>query len=157
LGNWLCIPADVSRLNEQIELTGWGWAILGIDCDHRNHAKIDASALRVGESMASHENDQAESVAFLSDASSYGVAGPVEVHQTHGSFVFLARDHAYKLKQAVKFPYMDYSTPARRRAMCERELVVNKRMAPMLYEAVRSVVNDEGKWRFGLVEDEKEV
>lgn len=107
--------------------------------------------------MESHAGDQTETVAFLSDAKSYGIDGPVEIHQTHGSFVFLAGQYAYKLKRAVKFSYMDYSTPARRRAMCERELDVNRRMAPMLYESVRSVGNDGDTWRLAGPDEERAV
>ena len=101
--------------------------------------------------------DQSATVAFLSDAKSYGVDDPVQVLRTHGSFVFLAGDRAYKLKRAVQFPYMDYSTPARRRRMCECELVVNQRMAPMLYESVRSIVKNGAEWRFGSPDDDKAV
>ena len=79
-------------------------------------------------------DDQTETLAFLGDPRSYGLAGEtVEQHSTHGSFVFLAGDRAYKLKRAVHFPYMDYSTVARRKAMCERELAVNHRLAPEIY------------------------
>jgi len=80
-------------------------------------------------------DDQTETIAFLSKPESYGLARgeAVEQHATHGSFVFLAGDRAYKLKRAVKFPYMDYSTVERRKAMCERELAVNRRLAPELY------------------------
>jgi aminoglycoside phosphotransferase family enzyme/predicted kinase len=80
-------------------------------------------------------DDQTETTAFLSMPESYGLAHgeKVEQHATHGSFVFLAGDRAYKLKRAVKFPYMDYSTVERRKAMCERELAVNRRLAPELY------------------------
>ena len=80
-------------------------------------------------------DDQAETIAFLSKPESYGLARgeKIERHETHGSFVFLAGDRAYKLKRAVKFPYMDYSTVEHRRAMCERELAVNRRLAPELY------------------------
>ena len=80
-------------------------------------------------------DDQTETLAFLSKPESYGLARgeKIERHETHGSFVFLAGDRAYKLKRAVKFPYMDYSTVERRSAMCERELAVNRRLAPELY------------------------
>lgn len=108
-------------------------------------------------SMEQTAADQSATVAFLSDAKSYGINDAVQVLGTHGSFVFLAGDRAYKLKRAVRFPYMDYSTPARRRRMCERELVVNQRMAPILYESVRSIVKDGAKWRFGSTDDEKAV
>jgi uncharacterized protein len=117
----------------------------------------DAGILAGRTSMEQTRDDQSATVAFLSDAKSYGVEDPIQVHQTHGSFVFLAGGHAYKLKKAVKFPYMDYSTPARRRRMCERELVVNRRMAPALYESVLSVVKDKTEWRFGSPDDVKAV
>ncbi len=80
-------------------------------------------------------DDQTETIAFLSKPESHGLARGecVEQHTTHGSLVFLAGDRAYKLKRAVKFPYMDYSTVERRKAMCARELAVNRRLAPELY------------------------
>jgi aminoglycoside phosphotransferase family enzyme len=84
---------------------------------------------------------QTEIMAFLSKPETYGFGGePVEVHTTHGSVVFLAGAFAYKLKRAVHFPYMDYSTLARRKAMCEAELDVNRRLAPELYLDVRPVI-----------------
>lgn len=95
-------------------------------------------------------HDQAEVIAFLSSPTSYGLTEPVLRHQTHGAIVFLAGDRAYKLKRAVRFPYMDYSTADRRRAMCERELAVNRRTAPELYLEVRAVVRTpDGTLRFG--------
>src|SRR5262249_7069896 len=54
--------------------------------------------------------------------------------------VFLAGERAYKLKRAVRFPYLDYSTVERRRAMCEAELAINRRTAPSLYLEVRAII-----------------
>jgi len=86
-------------------------------------------------------DEQAATVAFLSTPEAYGLRhGPIARHATHGSIVFLAGERAYKLKQAVKFPYMDYSTAARRKAMCEAELAVNRRLAPEIYIGVEPVV-----------------
>jgi aminoglycoside phosphotransferase family enzyme/predicted kinase len=80
---------------------------------------------------------QRDVIEFLSRPGTYGTAvAEVERIDTHGAVVFLAGARAYKLKRAVRFPYMDYSTPARRRAMCEAELTINRRTAPMLYESV---------------------
>ena len=88
---------------------------------------------------------QRDVVAFLSSPSSYGPeVRSVERCQTHGSIVFLAGDRAYKLKRSVRYPYMDYSTPDRRRAMCERELAVNRRTAPSLYLGVQPIVRTKG-------------
>ena len=55
--------------------------------------------------------DQSEVIDFLGRAASYGLTGTVERVETHGAIVFLAGDRAYKLKRAVKFPYMAYSPP----------------------------------------------
>ena len=63
--------------------------------------------------------DQSEVIAFLSAESTHGGA-PVEVIETHGALVFLAGSRAIKLKRAVWFPYMDFSTLARRRTACWR-------------------------------------
>jgi aminoglycoside phosphotransferase family enzyme/predicted kinase len=63
--------------------------------------------------------------------------------------VFLAGERAYKLKRAVRFPYMDYSTLERRRAMCEAELALNRRTAAMLYEAVVPVTRADGGFHIG--------
>src|SRR5215217_4442764 len=84
---------------------------------------------------------QAEIIAFLSDPASYpGVAGPVETIETHISIVFLAGNSAFKLKRAVKYSYVDFSTVARRQAACTAELRVNRRTAPQLYLEVRAIV-----------------
>jgi aminoglycoside phosphotransferase family enzyme/predicted kinase len=93
--------------------------------------------------------DQKDVITFLSRPESYGVDGPVERIDTHGAVVFLAGDRAYKLKRAVKFPYMDYSTAARRRAMCEAELAINRRTAPDHYLAVLPITREVGGFRLG--------
>ncbi|TNF60531.1 MAG: hypothetical protein EP306_08590 [Burkholderiales bacterium] len=54
----------------------------------------------------------------------------VELIQTHGAWVLLAGDRAYKIKKPVSLPFMDFSTLERRRAACEAELRVNSRFAP---------------------------
>ena len=52
-----------------------------------------------------------------------GVASrPVEVRETHVSWVFVAGERAYKLKKPVVLDFLDYGTPARRRAMCREEV-----------------------------------
>ncbi|MBL6937874.1 MAG: AAA family ATPase [Alphaproteobacteria bacterium] len=96
-------------------------------------------------------------VRFLSDPATYGQIEPIEVHSTHGSLVFLTKSHAYKMKRAVRYPYMDYSTAQRRRAMCELELAVNRRTAPQLYESVMSIVPWSEGFRLGLAEEEGAV
>lgn len=98
------------------------------------------------------DDQQAEVIAFLSDPNTHG-GGDVVQCRTHGSIVFLAGDRAYKLKRAVKYPYMDYSTATRRKAMCEAELAVNKRLAPELYLGVKPVVRRNGRLAIGDAQD----
>jgi aminoglycoside phosphotransferase family enzyme len=49
------------------------------------------------------------------------------------SWVFLAGHRVYKLKKPVHFPYLDFSTLARREAACRAELHLNRRLAPDVY------------------------
>ena len=70
----------------------------------------------------------------------YGTAvEPAEIIQTHVSLVFLVGDCAHKLKRAMKFPYLDFSTVEQRRVACEAELALNRRTAPKLYLEVRAL------------------
>ena len=79
--------------------------------------------------------DQSTVVDFLSSGAAHRGA-PVERIETHTSLVFLAADRALKLKRAVRYDYLDYSTLDLRRAMCEAELRLNRRTAPALYRRV---------------------
>ena len=86
--------------------------------------------------------DQQAVIAFLGDPSSYGPAiKRVDIIETHISLVFLAGDRAYKLKRAVKYPYLDFSSPEHRRRACKAELALNRRTAPALYLEVRALTH----------------
>lgn len=89
----------------------------------------------------SREDIQREVIAFLSRAESHGAAtqGPVERVDTHCSTVFLVGRHAYKLKRAIVFASLDYTTTERREAACRAEVALNRRTAPDLYLGVRSI------------------
>jgi hypothetical protein len=54
----------------------------------------------------------------------------VDLLQTHGAWVLLAGDRAYKIKKPVCLYFMDFSSLDRRRAACAAELRVNSRFAP---------------------------
>ncbi len=86
--------------------------------------------------------DQSEVIGFLEKR-----LAPARRIDTHGAVVFLAKDRAYKLKRAVKFPYMDFSTVDRRADMCRAEIDINRRMAPEIYLGVAPVL----RRRDGLV------
>jgi len=85
-------------------------------------------------------DDQDAVIAFLSQGASYGEPGVTpERIQTHISIVFFVGDRAYKLKRAVRFPYLDYSTTALRERYCRAELALNRRTAPTLYRRLRAI------------------
>jgi aminoglycoside phosphotransferase family enzyme/predicted kinase len=96
-------------------------------------------------------DDQRDVIDFLGKPSSYGGAVErVEIIETHASLVFLAGDRAYKLKRAVKYSYLDFSTAERRRVACEAELGLNRRTAPELYLEVRALIRGaQGELTFG--------
>ena len=60
---------------------------------------------------------QEEVLAFLADPATYG-GGLEKVRRidTHAASVFLAGGRALKIKRAVRFPFLDYSTLAKRKA-----------------------------------------
>src|SRR5690606_34027613 len=63
-------------------------------------------------------------------------AGPVQLIETHISYVLLTGRYAYKLKKPIRLPFLDFSTLERRRRFCEAELELNRRFAPDLYLGV---------------------
>jgi len=65
--------------------------------------------------------------------------------QTHSSAVVLAGDEVFKLKRPVDFGFLDYSTLAKRRAMCEAEVELNRRLAPDVYLGVVPITLDGGR------------
>ena len=86
--------------------------------------------------------DQDEVLRFLAAASAD--AAGVKRIDTHGAVVFLAGENAYKIKRAVKFPFMDFSTLAKRREACEAELRINRPNAPDIYLGVVPVMRRDG-------------
>ena len=57
----------------------------------------------------------------------------VEAIETHFAWVFLAGRFAYKMKKPLKFHELDLTTLATRRANCELEVALNRRLAPAVY------------------------
>lgn len=76
--------------------------------------------------------NQAEVIAFLRRFDGLG-ANDIEVFETHGAFVFVGSRKALKIKRAIRYAYMDFSTLELRRAACLREIEVNRPHAPEIY------------------------
>lgn len=61
---------------------------------------------------------------------------------THAASVFLDGKRALKIKRAVRFPFLDYSTLALRKAACEEEIRINRPLAPQIYHRVVAITED---------------
>jgi aminoglycoside phosphotransferase family enzyme len=57
----------------------------------------------------------------------------IELIQTHISFVFVTDNFVYKVKKAVNFGFLDFSTLENRHLYCQKELEINKRLCPQIY------------------------
>ncbi len=79
--------------------------------------------------------------ALLADPATHGGHAVTRI-DTHAASVFLAGERALKVKRAVRFPFLDYSTLAKRKAACESELAINRRTAPDIYRRVVAVTRE---------------
>ncbi|MBR1174312.1 AAA family ATPase [Bradyrhizobium sp. KB893862 SZCCT0404] len=61
---------------------------------------------------------------------------------THAASVFLDGPRALKVKRAVRFPFLDYSTLEKRKAACEEEIRVNRPLAPQIYDRVVAITEE---------------
>ncbi|MBS0640158.1 MAG: hypothetical protein JSS43_09820, partial [Proteobacteria bacterium] len=77
--------------------------------------------------------EQADVAAFLA-----GLAGRA-AKETHISAVFIGTDTVWKLKKAVRLPFLDFSTLAAREQFLRRELAINQPAAPGMYHDVVSI------------------
>ena len=73
----------------------------------------------------------------------------VEIIQTHISYIFLTDRFAYKVKKPVDFGFLDYTTLQLRRALCEREVTLNRRLCPETYLGVVEVREQDGRLAIG--------
>jgi len=75
-----------------------------------------------------------EKVAFLRQPQAYpDEPEKVTAVETHMSWVFLTRQHAYKLKKPVRYDFVDFRSLHSRRRGCEEEVRLNGRLAPEIY------------------------
>ncbi len=79
------------------------------------------------------EDPQQEAQSRLIQGLRNSLPQPVEIVETHISWVLLAGDFAWKIKKAVDFGFLDFSSLDKRRFYCAEELRLNQRLAPRLY------------------------
>ena len=92
---------------------------------------------------------QAELLTALADPAMHG-GEAVRRIDTHSASVFLAGDRAIKVKRAVRFPFLDYSTLQRRKAACDAEIAINRPWAPQIYRGVVAITREaDGSLQIG--------
>ena len=84
-------------------------------------------------SMTADSPVQERVFAYLTDPATHRLVRRID---THAASVFLEGDRALKVKRAVHFPYLDYSTLAKRKAACDEEMKINRQYAPQIYRRV---------------------
>src|SRR5690348_2041823 len=131
--SWYCCSSRRRRSAASCSGRADGASIIGAAAIDKSDDAAEGSGM----------DDQRDVIAFLSDGASYGTPGArIEQIATHCSMIFLAGERAFKLKRAVRFSYLDYSTLALRESYCRAELALNRRTAPAIYLGVRSIGRD---------------
>jgi aminoglycoside phosphotransferase family enzyme len=77
-----------------------------------------------------------------------------ELIETHISWIILLENLAFKIKKPLKFSFLDFSSLADRRHFCYRELRLNRRLAPEMYQQVLPVRYDGKAYHIGDGEGE---
>ncbi|MBU5612599.1 bifunctional aminoglycoside phosphotransferase/ATP-binding protein [Geomonas azotofigens] len=62
--------------------------------------------------------------------------GEVRLVETHVSFIFITDHFVYKVKKAVDYGFLDFTTLERRRFYCGEEVRLNRRLCPEVYLGV---------------------
>ncbi len=96
------------------------------------------------------DREHSELFPFLSDPASYPHRpAAVRIIQTHISIVAIASPYVYKVKKAVDFGFLDFSTLEKRRHFCEEEIRLNRRLCARIYDSVVPIRRREGRLVFG--------
>src|SRR5450830_2008164 len=141
-----------SSIMPNLSLPSWPHAAKArIDLDQPGDAlahQLSRGDERPEDKMTPAETSQQAVVDFLGDPATHGGA-PVERIVTHAARVFLAGPRALKIKRAVRFPFLDFCTLAKRKAVCEAEIEVNRAFAPAIYRGVVAITR-EGDGRLAI-------
>lgn len=114
---------------------------------------VSAEGSEVARDLAPLVAEQTRVLRFLADPKTHGGIEPEEI-RTHASAVFLVGKRGFKLKRAVAYSFMDFSTVEKRRDACFAELRLNRRTAPALYLGVIPIREAEGSLCLGSLVQE---
>jgi len=77
---------------------------------------------------------------------------PAALAETHTAVLLLTGDLVLKVKKPVRFAFLDFSTRARRQAACQREVELNRRLAPDVYLGVVDLLDPQGQpWEHAVL------
>ncbi|HEB53814.1 MAG TPA: hypothetical protein ENI87_11230, partial [bacterium] len=84
-------------------------------------------------------------------------SGVREVHivQTHLSVVCITDERVFKLKKAVRLPFVDFTSLAARRQACRDEVTLNRRLCPDVYLGTAALRRVDGVLRFAAIGDDE--
>ncbi|MEM5581090.1 AAA family ATPase [Roseibium sp. AS2] len=98
---------------------------------------------RNGAQDESRNGPQAEALNFLTGLASDDPAHPrARRIDTHANIVILVGSKAYKVKRAVRFPFLDYSTLSLREEACKAEITCNRPNAPQIYRRALPITRE---------------
>lgn len=102
-------------------------------------------------------SDQREIIKALSAPETYGKSvKKVTIRHSHIAYIFFAGDYVYKLKRAVMYPGVDFSTPEKRKLACIAEMKRSTVYAPHLILGVKPIRRlKNGKIKIGGTKGEE--
>ena len=91
-----------------------------------------------------------ERLSELLRPAAYSHAAPdIRLIETHISWILVAGAFAYKVRKPVDFGFLDFTSLHQRRADCDAEVALNRRLCPDLYLGVVDVVERNGQLCMG--------
>lgn len=103
-----------------------------------------------GDANQKERGSQELLIAAMKEPSFYPRGGSEIAHEeTHISHVFFVGDLVYKVKKAVRFSFLNYSTLDQRRYFLQEELRLNRRLSPSVYLGILPISNANGRWQLG--------
>jgi aminoglycoside phosphotransferase family enzyme/predicted kinase len=102
--------------------------------------------------------DEATLRAALRDPACYArhtaANGPITLLETHISLVALAGELVFKVKKPRHYAFLDFSTIERRRAVCNDEVRLNRRLCPQVYLGIAHLRREpSGSLAFSAIGD----
>jgi aminoglycoside phosphotransferase family enzyme/predicted kinase len=80
--------------------------------------------------------------------------GPITLLETHISLVALAGELVFKVKKPRHYAFLDFSTLERRRAVCNDEVQLNRRLCPQVYLGIAHLRREpSGSLSFSAIGD----